>query len=821
MVSSTRDSGALFAAIRAGMLSAALLVITFGTVASHAAEEVELLESHSRAPYVHRITLYDHDGEAIDPTDEPAVPYSPYNTCAKCHPVGAIRHGWHFNSGDDGVWNGRPGEPWIIADDQSGTQIPISARDWPGALSLSEVGLTNWEFIKRFGRHIPGGGLADPDQAARDDSPEMFRWMISGSLEIDCMFCHDAGGQHDPAEAERQIEKENFKWAPTAALGLAVVRGDAKNMPDDWDPLMGVNPDRPDQAPPTVLYDAARFDGDDRLLFKVTRRPPPTKCYFCHSTREVRRADDGADWHYRSFEESATDVHMAAGLTCSDCHRNGMDHATVRGFEGEASSHPNPAAAAFTCVGCHYGVAGATDEFSRRGGHYGAPRPEHRGFPPIHFEKLSCTACHSGPYPGPDTMRAQTAMAHALGTASRERHADTPPAIVQPVYVGGEHEQIRPYRMLWPRYFGSVDGDKITPLPIERVRAALEKVASAPTARATASEAASAEDRGATPEAEISNLKSETSDSRVPRDATSAFGAAFPAVFETLQASAKDREQIVAVLDGLLYDTPGRPGKEDARAKPYMWSLAHDVRPASQASGARGCEDCHAAGDVPLFFGQVERAAAAGGPFEMIKFQGDEGGFLRVFGLSFVIRPAFKVFGWLCVAILLGVLITGFQSLVSGERGTGFTRPMPLSPVERRVHLLAVAGVVVQALTGIIGVVVGHIGEWLLMIHMAGAGLFLLGLTLSALLWAGRLRAGGDGYTQAQQVMFWCALAIGCLSAATMLGAMLPLAGTGLQITLLLLHRFSGLTFVAIMIAHTIVSWGVRSARERTRHDPA
>ncbi len=39
-------------------------------------------------------------------------------------------------------------------------------------------------------------------------------------------------------------------------------------------------------------------------------------------------------------------------------------------------------------------------------------------------------------------------------------------------------------------------------------------------------------------------------------------------------------------------------------AEPYLWPIAHDVRPAAQSLGVRRCEDCHSTGS-PFFFGKV------------------------------------------------------------------------------------------------------------------------------------------------------------------------------------------------------------------------
>ena len=422
--------------------TATLLILLACAAPALAADEAQLLRSDSRTPYVHRITLYDHDGTAIDPTDEFAGPYSPRMTCGKCHDYATISAGWHFNAMLDNAPAGRPGEPWIIVDPATGTQSLISGRGWPGTRTLTDAGLTNWQFLAKFGAHTPGGGFGDPREEAIANSPHRARWNVSGHLDIDCMVCHSAGPQHDAAEIARQIERQNLKWAPSAALGLAVVRGDAKDAPDDWDPMMPANPNMPDQGGPEIIWDNARFDSDDRVFFDIVRRPPNERCYFCHSTRLV---GEGAPPRWATIE----DVHLAAGLKCVDCHRNGLDHIIVRGYDDEAAQRAEPLAAAYSCEGCHLGVEGAADPTLALGGHYGAPRPQHRGLPPLHFEKLTCTACHAGPWPGDATRRVQTALAHGLGLPSHDRTDDTPPLIVEPVFGRQPDGRIAPQRMTW------------------------------------------------------------------------------------------------------------------------------------------------------------------------------------------------------------------------------------------------------------------------------------------------------------------------------------------------------------------------------------
>ena len=425
--------------------------------AAQAPDEVaQPLRSDSRAGYVHRLTLYDIDGKVIDPKEQPIRPYSPHATCGKCHAVGSIRRGWHFNADLPDAAPGRPGEPWILTDRRTGTQLPVSARRWPGTFSPAEAGLSGFQFTLAFGRHMPGGGFGDPPKKAADDSPEAVRWGISGNLEIDCLFCHTGETQHDPDEAARQVEYQNFRWRPTAALGVAAIRGEARKIPDDFDPDAPPNPDFPDRALPIIDLNGVRFDADNRVLFNVPRDAPPGRCYFCHTVRPVGPGSP-PPW------QTAGDVHLAAGMICTSCHRNDVGHMISRGDDR---------ATGLSCEGCHLGVEGAGDPTTAQGGRYGAPHPVHRGFPPIHFEKLTCTACHSGPWPGENVRRVQTSMAHGLGLASKDRRDDDPPAIFEPVFASQPDGTIAPHRMVWPAYWGWLLNGVVRPVPLESARRA-------------------------------------------------------------------------------------------------------------------------------------------------------------------------------------------------------------------------------------------------------------------------------------------------------------------------------------------------------------
>ena len=227
------------------------------------------------------------------------------------------------------------------------------------------------------------------------------------------------------------------------------------------------------------MWDKRRFDPDNRVLFNITRARPADRCYFCHTVREVG-PEAPADM-LRS-----RDIHLAAGLVCADCHRNEVDHMVARGYDGEAAQRGDAWRVAYSCEGCHLGTAREyaeedeeesadepdaepSDTAARLGGRYAAPHPEHRGIPPVHFEKLTCTACHSGPWPEMVPKQVQTALAHGFGLPTRDRKDTDLPIIIEPIFAKQADGKIAPQRIVWPAYWGWLDHGKIVPLSPDRV----------------------------------------------------------------------------------------------------------------------------------------------------------------------------------------------------------------------------------------------------------------------------------------------------------------------------------------------------------------
>jgi hypothetical protein len=610
------------------------------------------LVTESRAPFLHNIPLHDAQGKVISPPallsedgkpqDPKAPPYSSAQTCGKCHDYEAISQGWHFNAAQGKVKPGRPGEPWILTDPATRTQIPLSYRGWAGTFKPGDLGLAPFDFVTNFARHLPGGGVGEPDKVDPADL-KMGRMQITGALEIDCLICHESDGRYDHEARATALKGQDFRWAPTIASGLGTFASfrSAGSIADQW------HPGRP--APttlPAIKYDRSRFDADNNVLFQVANRATVNNCYYCH-TSETDLGD--ARWH------GDEDVHLRAGLLCVDCHRNGLDHMIVRGYEGEAQDRSvsdsavelrarmlrrDDAAvsdeearkiarrqlqselslvAALSCRGCH------------QSGRFGSPALVHKGLPPIHLQKLSCAACHSGPLPASSPDVVHTSLAHKLGLPAPMRGTNTAPIIVEPVFLYGAEGKIEPYKMVWPSYWARWKEGKITPmLPAEAAKS------------------------GTFPKQESDDMPRDPYDTKPMSDGQ----------IQQVLASFPDdpaKGQAVFIAAGKLYrlDHAKLVAEENNAAKPYAWALAHDVRPATQALGAKGCADCHSS-DSPMYFATV----AARGPVEptnalfkgMWEMRGDNKTMASFFAYTFTFRLMLKCIVFACAFIVLAVL---------------------------------------------------------------------------------------------------------------------------------------------------------------------
>jgi hypothetical protein len=668
-----------------------LIALTAAALVSRSAPAADRYHSDGDARFLHHIDLYDIDNRRITP--ESTRPYSSVNTCGRCHDYETISHGWHFNAFSPDSVAGREGEPWIWTDAKTGTQLPLSYRDWSHTYDPDSIGITSWEMTKQFGGRMPGGnmgqGTSEPQKSADDASDdaaenpdaesESSRWPLSGALEIDCMVCHAVSGAYDFNLRRDQIADENFAWAPTAGIRLGVIDGDVSKIKDGSDP----NDEATKEKIPTVAYDVSRFSSDGSVFMDLIREPSSNACYQCHSNRTVSASGIEPRWIHDD------DVHLRAGMACADCHRNGIDHHIVRGFDDEE----NPSGQAvdtLSCAGCHLGADHEGDEISgnvlARAGRLGSPKPMHAGLPPIHFEKLSCTACHSGPVPRDEAIGIMTSLAHGLGEQGHRTGFELP-AIVGPVYTKGADDRIYPNRSMWPAFWGTLNDGKVQPISPPRVyeltRRALrvrkdfvEELLKPKMGSSDLKEVLGEERAKAQPEEWTSDesAKVDAAQAEMGRESFE------EKVFAALQELEKELkvEQAVYVSSGVVYargdeddslktiDVAGDPSTEIV-----SWPLAHNVRPAGWSLGVAGCLECHSE-DAKIFASTV--AAVGPGPdrgsaVTMASLQGVDPDQRLVWNELFRGRASFKYVIGGSIALLLLTLFVGIGAVASRFAG--------------------------------------------------------------------------------------------------------------------------------------------------------
>jgi hypothetical protein len=590
----------------------------------------------SRTPAIHLIPMLTEplpgkEPDQIYPTDNPLLPFSTKATCGACHDYNAISTGWHFNAVDPNVAPGRNGQAWILADPTTATQIPLSYRNWPGTFKPQQLGITPVGFLQIFGRQLPGGGIGEMlDQT--DNPEEVLRLGLTGQLEINCLACHNINDAEDMGSAAGwavQVLRGNYRWAATASSGLAYVTGTLKGLREDYDFRAPFVSSDTKLRPPEVEYYKDIFKHNEWVRFDVATDVPKKRCYFCHSNADIHNGQT-EQW------KADQDVHLAAGLNCVDCHRNGLNHEIIRGYAGEPCEPNNPLTVVSSCEGCHLG----TDSNKPLDGRFTAPKPKHAGIAPSHFDKLTCTACHSGPWPEPATIRTKTARAHAIGISGTKKYPNVLPHLIYPVFAKGQDGKIGVFKAFWPAYWATETSDTITPLDLDTVKSAASRIIT----------------RNALPiDGDWPDLKEED----------------IAKILTLLGEKAANEAHPVYIAGGKLYslDKAGKlTSTENVKALPYMWPIAHDVRPAAQSLGVRQCEDCHSV-DSPFFFGRVavdsplKSVAATGSASspqasqEMIKFEGLSRTYTKVFALSLVFKPMLKVVTILSSLIIAAVLL--------------------------------------------------------------------------------------------------------------------------------------------------------------------
>jgi hypothetical protein len=265
-------------------------------------------------------------------------------------------------------------------------------------------------------------------------------------------------------------------------------------------------------------------------------------------------------------------------------------------------------------------------------GKFSAPTPKHKGIPVVHFKKLTCTACHSGSWPGRKTDRIKTSLAHGLGTRNVNKSERALPAIQSPVFAKTTDGKIAPHNLLWPAYWGRMKENGIAPIPPDTVRETLVSIAG------------------------VAFPANATDWLPLNREIISG-------ILSLLSSQKSSDSKPVYLSGGILYqldDHGNLNGSEHPAAQPFLWPIAHDVRPAVLSLGARGCEDCHSA-ESPFFFGDVNIDSPVASDKvavrKMIAFQDLDPTYIKNLANSFRFRPWYKVVTTATAGLLLFVIL--------------------------------------------------------------------------------------------------------------------------------------------------------------------
>lgn len=576
--------------------------------------------------------LRDEAGRAIDPVKgvNDTAPYSPKQTCgaAGCHDYGKITEGFHFTQGKGEAVPVAMAEryAWVTSPGNYGgswcSPAPLYRQLAPKEnASARSIDMTSFDFVtascggchpgggpleydregKRYDWHMlnPAAGLTPGGENGLDGDYFKARWSETGVIEADCLLCHQP--EYDFKRRNAALADLNFRWAATVGAGFGSVSGKVSA-----------------KEQPAVAYDKSRFDADGNVLVHLAPEPRNETCLNCHSK---------PDWKKRGAAFTArTDVHLAAGLRCVDCHAAGSDAADprIRGREvHQFGKGDDPSGwvrndlddTVRSCEDCHLE------------GWRNAPRAVHAWLPPLHLEEIACQTCH---IPARAVKSALVQASDAYTTAPR---ISPPPKHIWAFYDQtmspwnhyGELELFtakdQPTDVFRPtliRYQGKI-------YPANRVHSAwvgFEEEGKAGLNQLFMKDFFQmwTQHRAAPKEKypELAKITDDNQDGVIEVNRPEEIDALLSSVRAHLTATgfALANRRLVWVSDSKAYyssqDSKNLPREGwEATAYASVHKYSHDVSPALAALGSGGCTDCHRAGS-PFFQGAVLEAAFAG-----------------------------------------------------------------------------------------------------------------------------------------------------------------------------------------------------------------
>ena len=341
--------------------------------------------------------LRDEEGNVINPVagENANNPYSPKQTCGRCHDYDKITQGYHFmqGKGEEPAADQKARCSWALTPGNYGgtwcSPAPLYRFLSPKTNeSAATMDMTSFTFFTSpCGACHPGGGSAEFDREGKrydlwmsdpasglssggdnyfDGDYYKARWSETGAIEADCLLCHMP--EYNISERKKQLAAWNFGWAATAGAGFAKVTGSVS-----------------ENDPVEVTYDTELFNDDGTVEPRIVREPRNDICLSCHAKPGWKKR--GANFRPR------TDVHLRAGLKCVDCHPSGSSatdpriagreqHQFGKGDDPGGHVRDDLDDTCISCADCH------------DTGRLGAPIAKHRWLPPLHLEKIACQTCH-------------------------------------------------------------------------------------------------------------------------------------------------------------------------------------------------------------------------------------------------------------------------------------------------------------------------------------------------------------------------------------------------------------------------------------------
>ncbi len=578
-----------------------------------------------------RFPLRDDAGQLINPAagSNASAPYSPRQTCGAkgCHDYDKITQGYHFTQGKG---EAMPPEfaaryQWAISPGNYGgnwcSPAPLYRQLAPKQnANARTIDMTSFDFVtatcgnchpgggplefdrdnKRYDRRMkdPGSGLTAGGDNNLDGDYYKARWSETGVIEADCLLCHMP--EYDYGARNAQLANLNFQWAATEGARLGRIAGKVAG-----------------GEKPRVEYNKDLFDAEGNVKLHIVRSPRNDTCLNCHWK---------PGWKKRGAAFTAhTDVHLAKGLKCVDCHTAGSRaaDARIRGREvHQFGKGDDPSGwvrndldnTVRSCESCH------------AEGTLGAPVTKHAWLPPLHLDRIACVTCH---IPRRYTKAALVQASDVFNPAPRI----TPP----PKTIWTFYDQ----EMQFWNHYGELDLFTVKDQPADEFRPTLVRYKGKifPANRVHSTWVGFEEEgkpglnqlfmrdffamwsqhkKNPSAYSQLARITDDNGDGMLEVNRAEEIDALLEATRAHLAATGfpLERRRLVYVSGDRKYasgtqfeELPRLPHEATPYASVYKYS--HNVLPAKAALGSGGCKDCHAAG-AQFFFAPVLRRPFGG-----------------------------------------------------------------------------------------------------------------------------------------------------------------------------------------------------------------